>query len=87
MTSATHPAPPAQEPAGEQLPPPPGDLGDTLTHCDNGQPVPVDQRLAEICAPVRLRPCGHQRDHRVAADRILAASRVNRRPLPDNSQS
>ena len=38
-----------------EFPGPPGDLADTLTYCDmttspDGAPVPVSQRLAEICA-------------------------------------
>jgi hypothetical protein len=38
-----------------EFPPPPEDLADALTYCDmttspDGQPVPVENRLAEICA-------------------------------------
>ena len=62
--------------AGE-FPRPPRDLADTLTYCDmttspDGQPVPVGQRLAEICA--RYGP-GHPVTRAItrSAPRITAA--------------
>lgn len=79
-----------------EFPPAPGDLDDALTHFDpttspGGQPVPVDQPLAKICAR-----CGSGQ----AVIRAITATdppdpeacrphpgsrRVNRRPLPENA--